>query len=149
MRNSFLLRLSAGDPGAGLPPGKTLEKADVVISLNGRDEGKRFLIVETQEYYSLLADGKGRRLEKPKRKKNKHVMLEGKADDQISAKLTGGEKVTNNDIRRALAKYTADHGENSLTERASPSIKRANSSHERVSSSSVRTKSPKGESGGI
>jgi ribosomal protein L14E/L6E/L27E len=93
-----------------------MKKGDVVISLNGRDGGKRFLIVETQGYYSLLADGKGRRLEKPKRKKNKHVKLEGIADDRIAEKLKSGEKVTNNEIRRALAQFDADNGENSSKE---------------------------------
>ena len=77
--------------------------ADVVISLNGRDEGKRFLVVGTDEGYSILADGKGRRVEKPKRKKNKHIKLEEQASGPIAEKLIGGERVTNNDIRRALA----------------------------------------------
>lgn len=86
-----------------------IDLADVVISLNGRDEGKRFLIVGTQDDYSLLADGKGRRTEKPKRKKNKHLKLEGKADDQITARLIKGDKVTNNEIRRALTQYNNDH----------------------------------------
>jgi len=86
-----------------------IEKADVAISLNGRDEGKYFLVVGTEDEYSLIADGKGRRIEKPKRKKNKHLKLEGKANDQIAAKLTGAEKVTNNEIRRALAQYAANH----------------------------------------
>ena len=80
-----------------------IEKADVVVSLNGRDEGKRFLVVGIQDEYSLIADGKGRRIEKPKRKKNKHLKLEDKADSPIAAKLIGGEKVTNSEIRRALA----------------------------------------------
>ena len=88
-----------------------IEKADVVISLNGRDEGKRFLIVGIQDEYSLLADGKSRREEKPKRKKNKHIKLEGRADGPIAEKLIEGEKVTNNEIRRTLAKYAAERGE--------------------------------------
>ena len=82
-------------------------KADIVVSLNGRDGGKRFLIVGTQDEYSLLADGKRRRIEKPKLKKNKHLKPEGKANDQITAKLMNGERVTNNEIRRALAEYAA------------------------------------------
>ena len=77
--------------------------AAVVISLNGRDEGKRFLVVGTEDGYSLLADGKGRRVEKPKRKKNKHIKLEDQAGGPIAAKLIEGEKVTNNEIRKVLA----------------------------------------------
>ena len=88
-----------------------ISKADVVISLNGRDEGKRFLIIGTQDDYSLLADGKGRKVEKPKLKKNKHLKLEGKVNDQIAAKLMAGVKVTNSEIRRAMAQYAADCGE--------------------------------------
>jgi len=89
----------------------TVGTADVVISINGRDEGKRFMIIGTQDEYSLIADGKGRRIEKPKRKKNKHLRLEDRADGQIAEKLIGGEKVTNSEIRRFLAQYAADHEE--------------------------------------
>jgi len=85
-----------------------IDIADVVTSLNGRDAGKVFLVVGTDNEYSLLADGKGRRIEKPKRKKHKHIKRERKLDDQIATKLITGEKVTNNDIRRVLAAYTAN-----------------------------------------
>ena len=89
----------------------SIDISDVVISLNGRDEGKLFLVVGTEDEYSLLADGKGRRIDKPKKKKNKHLKLEGKVDNPIATKLMGGEKVTNNEIRRALAQYAAAGGE--------------------------------------
>ena len=82
--------------------------ADIVISINGRDAGKRFIVIETDGEYSLIADGKGRRFEKPKRKKNKHLRYEAKADDLIKDKLTEGEKITNNEIRRFLAGYAAE-----------------------------------------
>ena len=89
----------------------TIEKADVVISLNGRDKGRRFLVVGSEDGYSMLVDGKSRRVEKPKRKNNKHLILEDKAGGSIAEKLGGGEKVTNNEIRRALAQYAAARGE--------------------------------------
>jgi len=88
-----------------------MKKADVVLSLNGRDKGKRFLVIGTDGEYSLLADGKSRRIEKPKRKKNRHLELEDKLDSHIAGKLQGGERVTNNEIRRALAQYAAAHKE--------------------------------------
>ncbi|MCL1835161.1 MAG: KOW domain-containing RNA-binding protein [Oscillospiraceae bacterium] len=80
--------------------------ADIVIPLNGRDAGARFLVIGSEEEYSLLADGKGRRVEKPKRKKNKHVVLEDKAVDWIAERLRSGDKVSNSEVRRALAEYT-------------------------------------------
>ena len=89
-----------------------IEVAHVVISLNGRDKGKRFLVIGSDDEFALLADGKGRRLEKPKRKKNKHIKPEGTIKSQITEKLISGQKVTNNEIRRALAEYAADRKEN-------------------------------------
>lgn len=51
-------------------------KGQFAISLSGRDKGRVFMIVEThEEGYVSLADGKLRRLEKPKRKKLKHIKL--------------------------------------------------------------------------
>jgi len=82
--------------------------SDIVISLNGRDAGKRFVVIGTDGEYSMIADGKGRRYEKPKRKKNKHLKFEDKADSQITEKLIGGGKITNNEIRRFLASYAAE-----------------------------------------
>lgn len=111
MKRGLDLQRSAGYPGSSVPAIKQPGKADVVISLNGRDEGKRFLIIGTEDDYSLLADGKSRKVETPKRKKNKHLRYEGNAGGPMAAKLASGDKVTNNEIRRALAQYTADRGE--------------------------------------
>jgi len=80
----------------------SIEKADVVIPLNGRDAGKRFIVIGTEDEYVLLADGRGRRVEKPKRKKNKHVRADNKASGMIAEKLIEGERVTNSEIRRVL-----------------------------------------------
>ena len=85
----------------------SIELADIVISLNGRDVGKQFIVIETDTVYSLLADGKGRRYEKPKRKKNKHMKFQYRPNNPISEKLKSGEKVTNNEIRRFLAEYSS------------------------------------------
>ena len=83
--------------------------ADIVVSKNGRDAGKRFIVIGTDAEYSLIADGKGRRLEKPKRKKNKHLEFEEKADNFIADKLLEGEKITNSEIRRFLAGIAAEN----------------------------------------
>ena len=85
-----------------------LNIADVVISRNGRDKDKFFVIIAKEENYSFLVDGKRRKLEKPKRKKDKHVKFDGVINERLKEKLTNGEKITNKEIRRALAEYTAD-----------------------------------------
>jgi len=82
--------------------------ADIVISANGRDAGKRFVVIKIDDDYALIADGKGRRLESPKRKKVKHLKIETQADDILAEKLQSGEKITNNEIRRFLAGHAAN-----------------------------------------
>ena len=84
--------------------------ADIVLSKNGRDAGKRFIVIGTDNEYSLIADGKGRRYENPKKKKNKHLEFEDKADSQIAERLAEGGKITNNEIRRFLGEYATEKG---------------------------------------
>ena len=46
-----------------------IAKSDIVRSDAGRDQGKIFIVLAVEGEYLLLADGKGRRVEAPKRKK--------------------------------------------------------------------------------
>ena len=52
-----------------------IAKSDIVRSDAGRDRGKIFIVLAVEGEYLLLADGKGRRVEAPKRKKRRHVLL--------------------------------------------------------------------------
>ena len=52
-----------------------LEKGTVVKSLCGKDKNKYFCVLDKQGDYVLYYDGCVRRLEKPKRKKIKHVQV--------------------------------------------------------------------------
>lgn len=45
-----------------------VSKADMIVSLAGRDKGQLFFVIDTDDQFVYLADGKGRRLESPKRK---------------------------------------------------------------------------------
>ncbi len=81
---------------------------DIVISLNGRDGGKFFYVLAREDDYAHLSDGKIRRLEKPKRKKLKHLRLEHRGNSRTADKIRSGMKVTNSEIRRALAEYAAN-----------------------------------------
>ena len=47
--------------------------SDVVVSTAGREKGKLFFVIGTDPVYLMLANGKDRTLDKPKRKKRKHV----------------------------------------------------------------------------
>lgn len=51
-------------------------KGRYAVSLSGRDKGRVFLIVDNPDKnFVMLCDGKLRTLEKPKRKKLKHIKL--------------------------------------------------------------------------
>jgi ribosomal protein L14E/L6E/L27E len=83
-----------------------MEKACIVQSLAGRDKGSLFLVKEVvSDEFVLLVDGKGRRIEKPKLKKQKHVTLLDENHTRIGDKIRNGEKVTNAEVRRALSVF--------------------------------------------
>ena len=77
--------------------------ADVVISTAGHDAGTMFYVLEADDTFLLLADGKGRTIEKPKRKKRKHTNKVLRSDTRVAQKLRDGDKVLNSELRRDLA----------------------------------------------
>ena len=80
--------------------------SDVVVATAGRDQGKLFYVVGTDPVYLMLANGKDRTLDKPKRKKRKHVQKVLRAETRVAAKLTSGDKVLNSELRRDLAFFS-------------------------------------------
>ena len=83
-----------------------IEKSNIVRSGAGRDKGKLFVVLGVEGEYLLLADGKSRKLESPKRKKRRHVDFVASDDgNRLSKKIRGEEKITNSELRRPLAAY--------------------------------------------
>ena len=62
-----------------------IAKSDIVRSDAGRDQGKLFVVLAVEGEYLLLADGKGRKAESPKRKKRKHVLFVAEDDSRLTA----------------------------------------------------------------
>ena len=85
------------------PEKPDIQISDVVISLRGRDQGEIFYVVGREEEFLLLANGKNRTLEEPKRKKQKHVEKVLRSETRVAAKLLSGDKVLNGELRRDLA----------------------------------------------
>ena len=77
--------------------------SDVVVSTAGRDQGNLFYVVGTDPIYLMLANGKDRTLEKPKRKKRKHTRKVLRSETRVAAKLVSGDKVLNSELRKDLA----------------------------------------------
>lgn len=76
----------------------------VVYSKAGRDEGRIFIVSGViDENYVFVSDGDLRRLENPKKKKIKHLNITATNVGHISQKINSGIKITNAEIRKALA----------------------------------------------
>lgn len=70
----------------------------------GRDKGKLFFIVQIMdENYVGIADGAGRKIQAPKKKKIMHLQICGFVSDVIKERLENGEKVENAFLRKQLA----------------------------------------------
>ena len=77
----------------------------VVYSKSGHDKGDVQMIIRVEGEYLLLADGRRRKLEKPKRKKKMHVQPTFYVEEDVAAKLQTGAYLLDADIKKALKKY--------------------------------------------
>ena len=82
-----------------------IAKSNIVRSDAGRDKGKLFVVLAAEGEYLLLADGKTRKVESPKRKKRRHVLFVAADENRLSEKIRGEEKITNSELRKTLAGY--------------------------------------------
>ena len=96
------------------PEQPDLTIADVVVSTAGRDAGQLFYVLEADDTYLTLADGKGRTVEKPKRKKRKHTNKVLRSETRVAEKLRAGDKVLNSELRRDLAYLSQTMQSNTL-----------------------------------
>ena len=80
-----------------------ISKSDIIESLAGRDKGKLFYVIGADEQFLLLANGKDRPLDRPKRKKRKHVQKVLRSETRVAEKISRGDKVLNSELRRDLA----------------------------------------------
>ena len=80
-----------------------IAKSNIVRSNAGRDKGKLFVVLAVEGEYLLLADGKSRKVESPKRKKRRHVLFVSADETRLAEKIKSEEKITNSELRRTLA----------------------------------------------
>ena len=79
--------------------------SNIVQSDAGRDKGKLFFVLAVEGEFLLLADGKCRKVENPKRKKRRHVLFVSAEETRLSEKIKSSEKITNSELRRSLAAF--------------------------------------------
>ena len=96
------------------PARPDIQISDVVTSTAGRDRGEIFYVIDCDELFLKLANGKDRTLEKPKLKKRKHALLVLRSETRVAEKLRRGDKVLNSELRRDLAFHAREMQGNDL-----------------------------------
>ncbi|MDE6967521.1 MAG: KOW domain-containing RNA-binding protein [Clostridia bacterium] len=81
----------------------SIKVGSVVLSTAGHDSGDYFVVIEVEnDEYVKICDGRLRTLEKPKRKKIKHLKNTFLTLDKIAEKLLANEIIHNKNIQTAL-----------------------------------------------
>jgi ribosomal protein L14E/L6E/L27E len=86
--------------------GYKYKAGDIALALAGRGEGRLFAVIAVEdESYVLIADGRSRRADKPKRKKVKHLRLIKESAFEIKQ----GEKLTNAVLRKHVESAAGEY----------------------------------------
>lgn len=81
----------------------TFENGRIVLSKQGRDKGRLFIVVENvNEDFVLLVDGDLRKLEKPKLKRKKHLRATPYIAENYLSKSEMNQSILDSDIRAEL-----------------------------------------------
>ena len=88
--------------------------SDVVVSTAAHDQGKLFYVIDEDANYLTQANGKDRTLDKPKRKKRRHVQKVLRSETRVAAKIISGDKVLNSELRRDLQFHAGQMQANNL-----------------------------------
>lgn len=77
----------------------------MAMSDAGHDRGKLYVILKIEGEYLFLADGKGRTVEKPKKKNACHVCRMNYIDPEINDRLNKKCSLSNEDVLKAIQFY--------------------------------------------
>ena len=80
-----------------------IKVGSIVRSKAGRDKGDFFIVLAMEDGYVYMANGELRKVDQPKKKKLKHLQGTEEVSEFIVNKLAQGGRVTNSEVRKALA----------------------------------------------
>ncbi|MBR5614764.1 MAG: RNA-binding protein [Clostridia bacterium] len=78
---------------------------DIVFSKAGRDSGRHYVVMSVDGNFVYICDGDLHKVDKPKKKKIKHIKSTAGSSEYIAAKLAEEAKVTNTELRRAISEF--------------------------------------------
>lgn len=77
----------------------------LAISKAGHDFEHLYVIIAEDEEYVYLVDGKIRTMDKPKKKRKKHIQVIKQVQSNIADKYKNGQKIENEEIKRTIKVY--------------------------------------------
>ncbi len=90
-----------------------IDAGSLVYSIAGRDKGGVFVVVGLEGMFCYLVDGKIRKCDNPKKKKQKHLKSTAYIAEALKDKIARGERLTNSEVRKAISTF---HEENQSVE---------------------------------
>ncbi len=89
----------------------TCKVGEFAKSKAGHDKEQIFIILNIEDEYVYLADGKSRSIDKPKKKKIKHIQVINMIDVELQKKLEAHIPIHDEDIKRAIKLYVKEHSQ--------------------------------------
>ena len=74
----------------------------LVKSLAGHDQNQIYVIMREDKEFVFLCDGRLKKIDKPKKKKKKHIQLIKTISEELAVKIAEGSVINNEDIRKAI-----------------------------------------------
>ena len=72
----------------------------------GHDRNKQYVIINEDEQYVWLSDGRLRPLDKPKKKKKKHIqIIKKRVQDDLYERLKNGGIIRDEELRKVIRDY--------------------------------------------
>ena len=78
------------------------ETGMLVRSLAGHEKDRLYIIIRQDEEYVWLVDGRNRTMEKPKKKKKKHIQVIHRISEPVKKMLESGETLSDEMIIQAI-----------------------------------------------
>lgn len=79
-----------------------MKVGDIVISTYGHDTGEWYIVKEINEEFVYLINGSTKTVDKPKKKKIKHIYKTEYNSNEVAEKLISESYIQNAEIRKAL-----------------------------------------------
>ena len=79
-----------------------MKTGDVVISKKGKYDGQYFFVIGVEEGFALIADGKTRKADHPKRKNISHLDVTGYSSSPVAERLKSGKNAIDALMRAEL-----------------------------------------------